>query len=251
MFAPKPLLVEKVFGTFREIAQMKGGSSMQKKVDKISGLLVSCKGIEARYMMRLLEGKLRIGLAEQTVLAALGHSSALYHHQRANDSDNEVSEEVLREAVATMKSVFNEMPDYEAIAPILIEKGYKDLPKYCKLTPGIPVKPMLAHPTKSISEILDRFENIKFTCEFKYDGERAQVHQIEDGRCMVFSRNLENTSVKYSDIVDAAKSYAKPQTSSFILDCEAVAWDREKQCILPFQILTTRKRKDVREEDIK
>lgn len=65
---------------------------------------------------------------------------------------------------------------------------------------------MLAHPTKSLTEVLNRFEGINFTCEFKYDGERAQIHLLEDGTSMIFSRNSENLSGKYPDILARLKN---------------------------------------------
>ena len=64
------------------------------------------------------------------------------------------------------------------IVPVILKKGIRALPEECKITPGLPVKPMLAQPTKGAREVLERFEGMKFTCEWKYDGERAQVFHL-------------------------------------------------------------------------
>ena len=79
------------------------------------------------------------------------------------------------EAASTLKAVYSELPTYDLVVPALLEAGLDGLRERCKLTPGVPLKPMLAKPTKAIGEVLDRFESKRFTCEYKYDGERAQV----------------------------------------------------------------------------
>ncbi|RKO83497.1 ATP dependent DNA ligase domain-containing protein, partial [Blyttiomyces helicus] len=198
---------------------------------------------------RSLEGKLRIGLAEQSVLVSLSHAIAL------SDPRTKLSEDkcgtALDEAVRTVKQVYSELPTYDEIVPALLKHGVKALPDHCKLRPGIPLKPMLAHPTKSLTEVLNRFENMAFTCEFKYDGERAQIHLLESGDVKIYSRNSEDLSVKYPDIMQRLPKIIGPGVTSFVMDSEAVAWDREQKCILPFQVLSGRKRKDVAAEDVK
>ena len=61
--------------------------------------------------------------------------------------------------------------------------------------------------------MLDRFSSGRFTCEFKYDGERAQIHMKEDGTVEIFSRNSEKTTSKHPRVVKVAV-LVRPQLAS-------------------------------------
>lgn len=240
MFQPGRLTTASIFKTLWEIATVTGQSAMSRKVDKVRYLFASCQGNESKYLFRLLEGKLRIGLAEQSVLAALAHASLSCQGPAESEQD----------PVVIMKSVYNALPDYNRVIPALLKCGILELPKHCRLTPGVPLKPMLAFPTKSITEVLDRFEKLTFTCEYKYDGERAQIHRLDDGTVYIYSRNSENMTQKYPDVMAKIAEIAGPGVRSYVLDCEVVAYVPAEKRILPFQVLSTRKRKDVTQSSI-
>ncbi|KAG1769209.1 ATP-dependent DNA ligase [Suillus occidentalis] len=246
LFKPKPLTVPFVFSNLREIALSSGHSSQAKKVSIITKLLAACQDFEAKYIVRSLEGKLRIGNAERTVLVALAHAVVLAKEHAGKRWSKEKLASRLEEGASIMKSVYSELPTYEFVIPALLTHGLSGLRTHCKLTPGVPLKPMLAKPTKAIGEVLDRFEGRQFTCEYKYDGERAQVHMLEDGSVSVFSRNSEDMKAKYPDLVEQLPRCIMEKTKSFVLDAEAVAIDKTSGKLMPFQELSKRKRKDVK-----
>lgn len=99
---------------------------------------------------------------------------------------------------------------------------------------------MLAKPTNGVSEVLDKFSDCEFTCEYKYDGERAQIHLWHDDseqlQVQIYSRNAENNTPKYPDLVQRMPSCLKEGVRSAVLDCEAVAYDEQDNRILPFQV---------------
>jgi DNA ligase-1 len=74
---------------------------------------------------------------------------------------------------------------------------------------------------------------------------------LENGDIRVFSRNQENNTSKYPDVIRDLPELMAEGVTSFIIDCEAVAYDEEHDCLLPFQVLTTRKRKDADVDNIK
>ncbi|XP_028091861.1 DNA ligase 1-like [Camellia sinensis] len=248
MRRPEPLTVAKVFGTFRLIAKESGKDSQEKKKNHIKGLLVAATDCEPQYLIRLLQSKLRIGLAEQTLLAALGQAAV---YAEKDSSPPAHIDSPFEEAAKIVKQVYSVIPVYDKIVPALITGSLWNLSKTCSFTPGVPIGPMLSKPTKGVSEILDKFQDMEFTCEYKYDGERAQIHFLENGSVEIYSRNAERNTGKFPDVVVAVSRLKKPSITSFVLDCELVAYDREKRKILPFQTLTTRARKNVAMSDIK
>jgi DNA ligase-1 len=286
MFKPKPLTVRGVHEGLMKIATaVEGQGNQGRKVDGIKKLLASAdtnlakgqsvditkdKGgpSEAKFIIRALEGKMRLGLADRTVQVALAH--AMVFHAASLDGSKIPSEADLKKGEEVFKAVYNELPAYEVVVPALLKDGIWKLREACRLQPGVPLKPMLAKPTKSIGEVLDRFEGKDFTCEYKYDGERAQIHFVahdadeefiataapaagksDRGIANIFSRNSEDLSKKYPDILSRLPTWVKKGTKSFVLDCETVAWDVEQKKVLPFQQLMTRKKKDVKIEDVK
>lgn len=157
----KPLEVGKVYSKLQQIAAISGGGNQQKKIDLIKSCLVHCKGPEARFLIRSCTGKLRVGMSESTVLAAI----AWAFQRKENGKFNK---EKASEAEQAVKTAFCELPNFDILLKTLQEHGTTDLDQHISLHPGVPLKPMLAHPTKDMSEIFKRFgDGCKFAAEYK------------------------------------------------------------------------------------
>lgn len=258
---PSGLGVQDVYSQFVKIAKMTGNNSQQQKCSIIKSLLVKCEKDRksasssaaaaegAKYIIRGLQGKLRIGLAEKSILIGLTYAFML--EKDAGDKEKQQT------ALAHVKKAFAECPSYNALVaafqdaqkeaptcPLLRVKDFATVADRCVLTPGTPVSPMLARPTKAYAMVFDRFQGMPFTCEYKYDGERAQIHILPTGDIAIFSRNFENSTERFPDVKLAiAKAAKKNNVRSCIVDAEVVAVDKATNKRLPFQILSTRSRK--------
>ncbi|KAF7683790.1 DNA ligase 1 [Astathelohania contejeani] len=228
-----PLRIKDLFNSLHAISNEKGMKSQNSKLSKMLGLVSKCTPLETKYLIRIFEGKLKIGLALKTVLISLAQATA----SREND---------ISDCVDNIKLAYNIMPIFERIVPLILQHGPLNILEYVDITPGIPLKPMLAQPSKNISAVFKRINTEPYTCEYKYDGERAQIHR-NGSEFKIFSRNSEDLTQKYPDLLEISKF----NDANYIIDCEIVAFDQETHKILPFQTLSTRKRRDVKLDSIK
>jgi len=264
LMMPPKLTIEKVFAEMKAIANSAGKDSQKAKKEKIQKMLVASRGEEAKYLVRMLQAKLRIGIQMPTVLQALAYSFCLTRPARGGAvtvadcrrGEAKIGSAQLEEMMVTMEAAvrqaYCEMPNIDNLVKALMEgRDGKGLLEVCHISLGIPVKPMLAKPSKGISEVAERLGGKRFTGEWKYDGERAQIHVISRDNIKVYSRNSENMTEKYPDVVKVVQDCLCEGVESCIIDSELVAFEQETGKILPFQVLSTRGRKNIVVEDIK
>ncbi|KAJ5561804.1 hypothetical protein N7535_003734 [Penicillium sp. DV-2018c] len=260
---PKPLRIKGVYQSLMKIATSKGTGSQETKQRIVEKLLQDARGAEeSRYIVRTLVQNLRIGAVKTTMLIALARAF-LYSKpagaefevrpldQLARLKKDELAE-IYSNAEEVVKASYARHPNYNDLVPCLLEIGpTEELLVRCGLTMHIPLRPMLGSITRDLSEMLTKLQGRNFSCEYKYDGQRAQVHCDGQGKVSIFSRHLELMTEKYPDLVSLVPKIRGEGVSSFILEGEVVAVDRETGDLLPFQTLTNRAKKNVELGDIK
>ncbi|MHA1409089.1 MAG: ATP-dependent DNA ligase [Candidatus Odinarchaeia archaeon] len=216
----EPLLVEYVYNQLDKITQTTGQGSIELKKRLLAGLLNRISPLEAKYISRIITGNLRLGIADMTILDALA-----------------IAFSETKENRGIIERAYNICSDLGYIAKTLIVKGLKYL-ENIKIRVGTPVRMMQAQRAATIDEILERLG--KCAVEYKYDGERFQIHKNNED-IIIYSRRLEKITEQYPDAVGIIRDNVKSDLC--ILEAEAVAVNPETGEMLPFQELMHRRRK--------
>jgi DNA ligase-1 len=225
----EPITVERVYSTLDKIASLTGEGSQDMKLKYICSLLNDAIPKESRYILKIITGKLRLGIADYTVLDAL---AIAFTGEKGNRS--------------VLERAYNITSDLGLVAKTLATKGL-DAVSTIKIEVLKPIRPMLAERVSTAGEALERTEG-RCAAEYKLDGERLQIHKSGE-RVMLFSRRLENITSHYPDAIEAVKEYVNAEHT--ILEAEAVAVNQDTGEYLPFQELMHRRRKYGIEQAVK
>ncbi len=220
LFASTEVLsVEEVYDTLDKIAKVKGKGAVEAKVNLLTKLTAKATSIEAKYLIRTVTGKLRVGIGDMTFLDALAIAYC--------------GNKTARKAV---ERAYNLSSDLGLVAETLAQKGLKGIEDF-KIVLGRPIRSMLCERLKSAEDILSKLGG-KGAAEYKYDGLRMQAH-IAPSETLLFSRRLENITSQFPDMIKALEKSI--EAKSAIVEGECVAVDPNTGEMLPFQVVTQRR----------
>ena len=220
-FASETITLEKVYETLFKISNLEGKGSQEMKMKYVSSMLNDATPQESKFILKILLGTLRLGIAENTVMDAL---AIAFTGKKEN-----------REII---ENAYNVSSDLGKVAEIISTEGLEQIKKF-QIKLFSPIRPMLADRTKSGEETVNKFQE-KFAAEYKLDGERAQIHKQKD-KIEIFSRSLEIITSYYPDIVEKISKLIISDDA--ILEAEVVAMNSNSGDFLPFQELMHRRRK--------
>ena len=224
----QPLTVDRVVKGLTAIEEAEGKDSQERKMKLLANMLHDSGPFEARYLCRMVTGRMRVGAGSMTILDALASSYA----EKSDRPD--------------IERAFNVTCDMGLVAETLASGGM-DAVRDMKVTVFNPIKVMLAERLPSLAEVMERMGG---TCamEYKYDGMRVQAHITRDN-VKLFSRRLEDLTKNFPDIADSLKNALKGKEA--IVEGECVSVDTKNGRLLPFQEVTHRRRKHGMEDAVK
>lgn len=215
-----PLTLRRVVNGLADIENAEGKDSQNRKTKLLSNLLHDSEPVEARYLCRIVTGKMRVGAGAMTVLDALADAF----------SKKEDRPEIER--------AYNITSDLGRVAHTVAEGGMEAI-RAIEVSVGSPLKVMLAERLRSIPETVEKLGG-KCAMEYKYDGIRIQAH-IKKDSVKLYSRRLEDMTSNFPDVAEALRAQCKADEA--IVEGEAVAVDGETGSMLPFQEVTHRRKK--------
>src|SRR6266404_3545638 len=200
------------------LARLSATRGKKAKTMLLTEALSRATPLEAKYLVKLLSGDLRIGLREGLVEDAIARAfkQPLAEVSLANMLRGDIGEAAVRARAGDLQSV--EMRLFH------------------------PLKSMLATPASDLADIA-RSMPVEFFVEDKFDGIRAQAH-VQDGRVAIFSRTLDEISSRFPEL---PAPLAKLSTD-VILDGEIITARGAE--ILPFSDLQKRLGRKTVSEDL-
>lgn len=241
---PRPLSIRDVFSTLRKLSGIAGSGSTGRRKILVLHLIRSCREMEMKFLVRTLVRNLRIGVMMKTILPALAHAVVIDgKYSNSPVLSLEGIKPQLQELSTEVAEAYNVIPNLDLLIPSLLREDTAFSASSLAMITGTPIPPMLARITNGLTQSLKLFNGRAFTCEYKYDGQRAQIHRSNDGSVQIFSRQMKESTSRFPDLVGMIKELCSIEVSSFILDAEVVGIDRKKgNKLMSFQELSSRER---------
>jgi len=207
-----------VYDAMKKIGAASGTGSQDQKIKYLAELLNNASPLEARYIVRFVLGRLRLGVGDPTILDAL--------------SVSRTSDKSLREP---LEHAYNVCADMGHVARTFYTKP-ETIADF-RVQPFKPLMPALAERLSTPRAIIAKIG--KCGVEMKYDGFRMQCHK-SGNRVEIYSRKLERLTDMFPDVVGTIKKLPQKE---LIFEGEALAYDEEKKKYFPFQQTMHRRRK--------